>query len=229
MKIKKLLNFILTRFAPRGAKLSFSALGEDLVMKDILKNKGVKDIFYIDIGAHDPVFGNNTYLFYRGGGKGILVEPNTKLCEEIMKKRSRDISLNAGAGKTDGEADFYLFPQRTTRSTFSKEQADEWEKVSGQKSNVLKQNIYSLDTIINKYCRERVPNIISIDAEGLDIEILKGFSFKKRPDIFCIESALYDEKGLRKLDDFLIPFMEGHSYELSAKILHNAIFVDKKL
>jgi FkbM family methyltransferase len=228
MKVKKLLNFIWARYAPRGAKLSFSASGEDIVMSDILKNLGIENFFYIDIGAHDPIIGNNTYLFYRMGGRGILVEPNPELCKEIKKRRSRDVCINAGVGKSDSEADFYLFPQRTTRSTFSKGQAEEWEKNSGQKAHIQQRQIFSLDTVINKYCNGKVPSVVSIDAEGLDVEILEGFSFTKRPNIFCIESALYDKQGLKKLDDILVPFMEKHGYTLSTKISHNAIFVDKK-
>lgn len=186
-------------------------------MLDLLKKKGVKKPSYVDIGAHHPIFGNNTYLFYRAGGSGALVEPNPEMCRLAKSKRSRDTCLNAGAGAHDGEADFYMFSQ-STRSTFSKEQAQAWEASSGQKASIEKRSILSLDSIIQKGSAGKAPDIISIDAEGLDAEILSGFSFVVRPKLFCIES-----------NDQVAKVMAEKGYELKAQILQNAIFMDTNI
>jgi FkbM family methyltransferase len=215
--LKKILPFIKARFAPRGARQIFSQYAEDIIMLDILKKKGIHRPSYIDIGAHHPIFGNNTYLFYRAGGDGVLVEPNPEMCRIAEKKRPRDTVVNAGAGARDGEADFYMFSQ-STRSTFSKEQAREWEFTSGQKPTVEKKRIISLDSIFRDYCTGGAPDIVSIDAEGLDAEIIGGLSWKARPKIFCIES-----------DGALDALMKQHGYELKARIFQNSIFADSKL
>jgi len=215
--INKTVSFLKARFAPRGARLSFSQAGEDIVINNIFSKLGINKISYIDIGAHDPVFGNVTYLFYKQGGSGILIEPNNELCEKIRTKRPKDICLNAGAGGVDGEAGFYEF-ERSTRSTFSKEQAEEWEKLSGQKPKIEKKQIISLDSIINKYFVDNIPDLVSIDAEGLDFEILKGFSFSKRPKVFCVEST-----------GEMNEFMQNKGYKLESQILHNYIFIDNKI
>jgi len=217
--IQRVIPFLRARFAPRGARVSFSQYGEDLIVKDILTKIGVKNASYIDIGAHNPIFGNNTYLLYKNGGSGVLVEPNSELCKLIKNKRPRDICLNAGAGKDDGEANFYAFPQ-STRSTFSKEQADEHQKNTGQNPKVEKQKILSLDSIINNHFKNEAVSFVSIDAEGLDEEILSGFSFGKRPKVFCIEAPTDNSR----VDDL----MKNHGYEKVAQIFQNAIFVGKK-
>ncbi len=217
--ISRITPFIKARFAPRGARISFSQYGEDLVIKDILTKAGVKEFSYIDIGAHNPIFGNNTYLLYKNGGRGVLVEPNPELCKLIKNKRSNDICLNAGAGKEDGEADFYSFSQ-STRSTFSKEQADLHQQSSGQSPKIEKQKIFSLDSIANKYFLNKEISLISIDAEGLDAEIISGFSFSNRPKVFCVESPLGDSR----VDNL----MTNRGYEKVAQIFQNAIFVDTK-
>ncbi|MBX4195814.1 FkbM family methyltransferase [Candidatus Parcubacteria bacterium] len=185
-------------------------------MSNILKKLGVKDVFYIDIGSHHPVFGNNTYLLYKNGGHGILVEPNAGLCEAARSKRPRDIVVNAGAGREDGQADFYSFAKKSTRSSFSYEQAKKWEDESGQHPEIGKRQIFSLDTIIGKYASGRVPDAVCIDAEGLDKEILSGFGWKVLPKVFCIERSLglEDILGLR-------------GYELKARILQNDIYALK--
>jgi len=216
--LNKLWDFIKARYAPRGARQAFAQYGEDLIIKDILKKKGIKEATYIDIGTHHPFFGNNTYLLYLRGGRGVLVEPNEEMCRVIKSKRPKDICLNVGAGKINGEADFYEFEQ-STRSTFSKEQALENERETGQKSNIKKQKIISLNTIAEKYFKDRDISLISIDAEGLDFDVLSGFNFSQRPKVFCVEVS-EDDKRVQNL-------LESKGYKLVAQVFQNAIFVDK--
>ncbi len=211
----RVFRFVKARYAPRGARLTYSQSGEDLTMHDILLNAEIKKARYVDIGAHHPIFGNNTYLFYRKGGLGVLVEPNPDMCQLIRKLRPRDICVNAGAGARNGKANFFVFPQ-STRSTFSADQASSWEKSSGQRFTNEKRDIITLDTIIQDHFHGDAPDIISIDAEGLDAEILSGFSWKVRPKIFCVESG-----GMAEA------VMEAHDYVLKARIFQNVIFVDK--
>jgi len=217
--IQRIWPFIKARYAPRGANISFAQYGEDLIIKNILKKEGIKNITYIDIGAHHPFFGNNTYLLYLNGARGVLVEPNSELCKLIKDKREGDVCLNMGAGKIDGELDFYSFTQ-ATRSTFSKEQADKHQKQTHQIPKIEKKKIISLDSIIRAHFGERGVSLVSIDAEGLDVEIISGFTFEKRPYIFCVESS----EGDTRVDTLMIE----SGYKKVAQIFQNAIFIDTK-
>ena len=58
------------------ANFSYSQQGEDLIILDIFRHLRLKRPSYLDIGAWEPVKSNNTYLFYRLGSRGVLVEPN---------------------------------------------------------------------------------------------------------------------------------------------------------
>lgn len=220
---KKIISFIKARFAPRGARQIFSTCGEDIIMSDILAEKGIRKVSYIDIGAHHPVFGNNTYLLYKKGGQGVLVEPNARLCQEIVRKRPRDFVINGGVGPKDTEADFYAF-ERSTRSTFLDAQAKHWEAESGQKPKVEKKTVLSLDTLIRNYFHSGAPDVVSIDAEGYDVEILGGFSWEKRPKVFCVES---DKDGGSGKEIYSV--MDRHGYKLAAQTRNNSIFVDKQI
>jgi FkbM family methyltransferase len=214
--ITKSLHFLYARYAPRGAYQSFSQTGEDLIMASILTKNKIKRVSYIDIGAHHPVFGNNTYLFYRSHGQGVLIEPNEYLCKEIKRIRPRDTVVCAGIGEQNGQALFYSF-KRSTRNTFSKEQVATWEKTSGDEATTEMRDIISLDTIIEHHCKGQTPTIVSMDAEGYDIKILSGFSWKKRPLIFCIESA-----G----NEIIHSIMDKNGYTFSAQVFQNTIFTD---
>lgn len=200
--LKKIFSFIKNRYAPRGAYISFSQSGEDLIIKRIIKNPT-----YIDIGAHHPIFGNNTYLFYGNGG--ILVEPNPKLAKIIKQKRPKDKCIVGGISDHDGEENFYSF-ERDTRSTFSKEQAEDWQKTSGQKPVVNKVPIFSLNTITKDFH----PDLISIDAEGLDFKILSAYNWIKKPKVICVEKG----ENIQKL-------LESKGYKLFAQTEANVIFI----
>ena len=86
----------------KNIRLSFSQFGEDLLLEHLLPNKG----FYIDVGANHPVTHSNTWLFYRNGWRGIVVEPNPDLAALHRKRRPADVVLEAAAGKATGWATF---------------------------------------------------------------------------------------------------------------------------
>lgn len=216
--IKKLLAFVSARYAPRGARQSFSQSGEDIVMSNLLKELRVQKPFYIDIGAHEPIFGNNTYLLYRNGGTGLLVEPNSVLAGKIKRQRPKDKCVEAGVGRISQDSIFYRFPQ-STRSTFSREQADEWSRVSGQQYVAEEKRLLSLDELIDTYVPDRDIDVLSIDAEGLDFDILSSFSWKREPAIICLENEAHEVESL----------FEHHGYRLAARIFQNAIFIKKSV
>jgi len=225
----KIIPFLKARYAPRGARQTYATCAEDLMVMDILKELGVREgVIYVDIGAHHPIFGNNTYLAYRDGGSGVLVEPNEDLCTIIKTKRPRDICLNVGAGRETKEVEFYAFEKRTTRSTFSKEQAHEWQQSSGQVPVVQKKKIVSLDGILN-VLGDRVPDFVSIDAEGYDIEILSGFTWSKRPKLFCIECMWREGQNHTKdeRDQKIYEIMKQNDYLIEAQTRNNTLFIDK--
>lgn len=205
--------------------MCFSQSGEDLIISHGLLSLGILHPTYIDIGGHHPIFANNTYLFYTNGEHGVVVEPIKKLCSLIEKKRPRDTCLEVGVGKEDGTASFYEFPQNT-RSTFSEEQAKQWEKASGQKATVSTIPVLSLDTIINHYCNNECPDIVSIDAEGYDIKILSGFSFSCRPKFFCVETLNITPSGLPERDSVIYELFGKNNYFPYAETPSNTIFTD---
>lgn len=215
---KQIIDFIRRRYSPRGAYISFSVTGEDLLVKQATKKLRIEKPNYIDIGCHHPIFGNTTYLFYRDGSNGIVVEPSNDICRIIRKRRSRDICINAGISDHDGKETFYTF-ERGTRNTFSKSQAEEWSRQSGQKCKEKIIDVISLNTLIKK-SKNSYPDIISIDTEGYEEKILNGFDWRIRPKIFCIESA-----GRKQS---LISLFSNKGYTVFADTPANTIFIDQK-
>jgi len=214
----KIIDFIKRRYSPRGSYSSFTNTGEDLLLQQALLKFKLKKVNYIDIGCHHPIFGNITYLLYRNGGRGVLVEPNVNLSEIIKKKRSRDIYVQGCVGGHNGESKFYKF-ERSTRNTVMESSAKDWGNKSGQEYSTSVVPVYTLDSIIKKYNNDMVPDLISIDTEGYEEEILSGFQWIKKPKVFCIETAGRKEY----FDNLLIK----HGYDIFASTPANTIYINK--
>lgn len=210
---------------------SFSQCGEDLIINFIFENHlKINRPSYLDIGAHHPTHLSNTYFFYQRGSQGVCIEPDPDLCEEIRKKRSRDVCLNAGVGiSSETKADFYVMTAKTL-NTFSKEEAERYQSYETQKiEKVLKIPLIPInETIQNNF--KSCPNLVSLDVEGLDLDILKSFDFAKyRPEIFCVETLTYTEdKSETKITE-INDLLASKEYMVYADTYINTIFVDKNV
>ncbi|HED37131.1 MAG TPA: FkbM family methyltransferase, partial [Ignavibacteria bacterium] len=176
MKIKSILNIkkypfyfriLKNRFFPIFYRISYSQLGEDLIVNFILKNFKIDKPTYVDIGAHHPIYLSNTYLFYKNGSRGICIEPDPELFRNIKKKRGNDICLNIGIGIEEEKlTDYYVISDKVL-NTFSKEKAEYLVRTTSKKiESIIKIPLVPMSKIITKYLDNKVPNFISLDTEG---------------------------------------------------------------
>jgi FkbM family methyltransferase len=209
------------------SKTSYAQCGEDIIVDFIFWTLGKKSITYLDIGAHHPNYLSNTFLFYKKGSKGICVEADPVLAQTIEKKRPRDIVLNIGAsGNTRKVADFYVLSEPGL-STFSKEEAEQsasYGTFSIQK--VLQIPVLPINEILRTHFTQP-PDFISLDIEGLDLEIVENFDFTTyRPLVWCIETLTYaEDKGEKKIPK-ISEHMLRNGYFTYADTYINTIFVD---
>lgn len=175
------------------AKASYSQAGEDIIVQYLFDSLKIEKPTYLEIGTNQPLICNNTYNFYIKGCYGVCIEPDKNMVDFIKAKRPRDIVLNIGIGLTESpEAMFYLFPAKVNGwSTFSKEEALVRQKETKIDFTTLSVPLKSINSIINQYFKPH-PNFISIDVEGLDLEILKSMDFEKyKPEVICVETITF--------------------------------------
>jgi FkbM family methyltransferase len=204
---------------------SYSEAGEDLILASIFEHLKIERPTYLDIGAWNPVQLSNTYLLYSSGSRGVLVEPNPSLCDKLRRVRSRDVVLNIGIG-TDRrtEADYYMFGD-SAFNTFSKEQAVGLRKFATDQNcdpRVIKMPLVPINDVIAEHFKDRQIDLLSIDAEGLDLSILKCLDFSRfHPRVVCVETddLVSDEETA------IFDLMREHGYRLRGRTLRNAIFV----
>jgi len=210
------------------AQMSFSQCGEDRIIKFVLDVLEVREYRYLDVGAYHPRRLSNTYLFYTLGGSGVLVEPNRALASAISEVRPRDVCLNVGlAGQPCASAPFYVM-RSDTLSTFSKAEAERMVSECGERiAEVRTLDVLTPEPILSEYFSDGL-NLVSLDVEGLEMEILEAFDLHRyRPEVFCIETISYAIDGGGVKSTALAQFMTSHGYRIFADTYINTIFVDQ--
>ena len=213
--------------------VSFSQSGEDKIIEFLLNygNSAKKGISYLDIGCNDYKNLSNTYLLYRKGINGVLIDANPIYINEININRPNDVILNCGVGqKSSSELTFYVL-NSSDLSSFNLDTIKEAQKESPWIEIVkeIKVPVYDLDTIYKKYFHS-TPTIVSIDVEGDELGILSSSDLEKyRPYIFIIETIEYkDRVTLNNKRNDIVDFMNENDYIEYAFTGVNSIFLDKR-
>lgn len=209
---------------------SYAQQGEDLIVAEILrKHLGIFLPTYVDIGAHDPVIGSNTYYFYVRGARGLLVEPNPFYADKLRKARPGDQVLEAGIGPGDKEtlADYYIVHGDGQLNTFSKAQADAIVKQQGPQAieRVTQVRLVNVNAALAEHFSSGGPDFISIDTEGLDLDILRSLDFTRfRPKVVCAETCKMDGT----VDQEMLVLMAARGYDARGGTFINTVFVDRQ-
>lgn len=213
---------------PKGVWASFAQCGEDLILMWWTVAVRATTPTYLDIGAWEPVEANNTFRMYRGGGRGVLVEPNPDLADKIRAARPRDTLLTAGVGLTDAaEADYYMFND-SQLNTFDRGQVDLVLKEPRVKlEKTIRLPLRSINRVIAEEFGGAAPDVLSIDIEGLDLACLKTVDWARyRPKVVCAETLVTLTKSH---NPDTTPFMEKVGYAVRGMTYANTIYVDKSL
>jgi FkbM family methyltransferase len=210
---------------------SYAQAGEDAVLHFLFNDKKIRQIYYLDIGTNKPDLANNTYLFYLRGSRGVCVEADSTLIDRIKTVRPEDKILNRGVNLTDGnqsEADFYIFDEPSL-NTFDRQEAIHRQNQGTFKIvRIDKVKLISLADIIDNYCT-RLPDLLSIDIEGLDLAVLKSIDLQKYPiPVICAETCTYSENHIRPKDNTIIEYMLSQGYFVYADTYINTIFVNQQ-
>lgn len=187
----------LKLFLKKGTFRSYSQYGEDAFISSFFRNK--KDGFYVDVGAYHPHLYSNTYAFYRKGWCGIAIDPNPRMKTLFSIFRPRDIFKCVGVGI--GERTY----KKNDDGAFN-------SFVEGRGTK-----LHSLSDILEEHGVTRI-DLLSIDVEGLDLEVLKTHNWDIKPSIIAVES----EPG-----GDVQSFLEEKGYHLESTLGLTLIFREK--
>lgn len=199
---------------------------EDFLALMAVRQLGLTSLSYLEIGVCHPVMRNNTWLLREQfrmlpGYRGVLVEANP-LCWELIKEyRPEDklCQLGVTADVHGGGTTFYAFPGLLGHSTFVKELAEE-KMAAGKRCEQYEIETKNINDILNDNFEE-VPDLLALDAEGLDYSILASWDMEKYPFKIVIAEAMdTNDEPIRAL-------MENRGYYKYARTPENAIWLRK--
>jgi FkbM family methyltransferase len=206
---------------------SYAQCGEDVIARTAFDMLRIPRPSYADIGAHHPYHLSNTYLFYREGSRGVNVEPDPDLLRVIARARPRDINLNVGIGPVAGVLDLFIMSSQSL-NTFSPREAAENESQGIRILDTRKVEVITINDLFEQYLSS-APDFLSLDAEGLDYEILCSMDPTRfRPLLICVETIIYATTGEGRKREEIDCLMIERGYEKFADTYINTLYVEKE-
>ncbi len=144
--------------------------------------------FFVEVGANHPRSGSQSWHLEQRGWSGILVEPLPELAEKLRQMRSAKVfcaacssPTNAGQRRPFYVADKLSSLDRDRMAPGSRPQA------------VIEVPVRTLDDILVEAGAPSSIDFLSVDVEGHEIEVLRGFDFRRwRPRLILLEDHVAD-------------------------------------
>jgi hypothetical protein len=204
------LNIINNNYFDGYALKSYSQEGEDMILRRLFEKQ--KKGFYVDVGAHHPKRFSNT----------LDAMPNS-MCL-FNKIRPRDINIEIPISDKKQKLKYYMFNEPALNG-FSKELAEKRDGKNGYKIISVKDiDTSTLEEILEKHLPYgQEIDFMSIDVEGLDLQVLKSNNWRQfRPKFVLVEILGSSIKDIANSREY--KYLSGFEYEIFAKTVNTVIF-----
>lgn len=229
-RLKQVLRRVLPRPVPAAedahSRQTYAQVGEDIVTNFLVGDK--PNGFYVDVGAHHPQRFSNTYFFYRRGWRGINIDALPGSMEPFRALRPRDINLEMGVAGTRGELTYHSFDEPAVNG-FS----PEISAVREGRFRLLSKTpvpTYPLAEVLDAHLPPgQAIDFLSVDVEGLDIEVLASNNWDKyRPRV-----VLAEELAVGSLEELhaspLTKLMASYGYVACSQCVHTHFYLEARL
>lgn len=212
---KKIKQLIIKIFNPLALKLGYQLpkREKDLLLENfynILKEFGLNVKHIVDVGANHGTWTREALLHFPNAYY-TLVEPQEWLkpsLQDLLDTNSKISFHPVGVGKEEGSFKFTIANRDDSCSfKYTPEEAE-------------KMNLKQVDipvTTLNKLLKENnkpTPDIVKIDAEGLDLEVLEGASdLLGKTEVFLVEAGVVNKYFANSLLD-VVSYMDKKGYRL---------------
>jgi FkbM family methyltransferase len=199
---------------------SRSQHGEDETIARLIP--GDCERMFVDVGANDGISWSNSYNFARAGFRLLLVEP--------MPVYAARCALNH-CGNANVFVEPYAICRELGQSTFYVN-LDAATDLLAMRSSLLRDIIPSADVaevrvptaplsfLLDKHQVSDRYAALSVDAEGLDLQVLETADLdRRRPQVICVEEGQFVEP--------IRAFLQAKDYRFVTKLGDvNGVFVD---
>lgn len=143
--------------------------------------------FFVEVGANDPEYRSQTWLLEQKGWKGVLIEPQAKHFKNLCEKRpnSKVYAVACASPESVGEGTLHI----AASDGYSSLSATQAEATYIAQEKI---QIRTLNQILEEMGSPLV-DFVSIDVEGHQLEVLRGFSLKRyHPSLLLVEDRFRD-------------------------------------
>jgi FkbM family methyltransferase len=205
-------------------KKSYSNWGVDMMADFFFRGQG-KGI-YIDVGCHHAFLNNNTYPLYKRGWNGINIDIDFNTIDSFNYFRRNDCNIQIAASHEKGNTDLFFYHNRAAKNTLSKTNGLNAKEIRTILTDTLN------NIINNSKFKDHTIDFLSIDVEGFELNVLKGFDFKKyKPKLVVVEFIQPEVKEFfhQKIENIqnseLYTHMSNQDYKLINWIHDDLVFV----
>lgn len=183
---------------------------QDLV-RDFFGEGG--DRFFVEVGAFEPQKNSQSFHLEQAGWRGVLVEPQPRLAERLRRERKAKVYEFACSSPDRAGTRMALYIEGGGTSL-----DPDWI-IAGQNTRAaIEVSVETLDHILADAQAPEPIDLLSIDVEGHEIEVLRGFDFSRwRPRLILLEDHVMS------LDKHM--FLSRHGYALIRRTGLNAWYV----
>ena len=212
---------------PAADEEFYGQFGEDFLLWHFFENRPAG--FFLEVGAFDGVFLSPTYWFERHGWSGICVEPHPDYFPLCRKNRPGSVCVHAACVGSESTKTIELFAEpsglfsvlgATNEEIMRQRFVDAWGK-NLQAVHPVEVPASTIDGLLKQHLPAgRTLDFVSIDVEGVEIEVLQGFDLELyHPRILIIETNTDEDR--EKVTSHLAPF----GYREARRLYVNTLYV----
>jgi len=183
--------------------------------------KGKTDGNAIEVGGAQGIAASNTYYFEKLGWNVLCIEPVPELWKQLKINRNHAYQYALSNFHQDSVPFTVVTLKNDDMSAISGLQLDQ-ELYDAHKHIIkhkrqIKVNVRTLDEVIAEFGQFDTIDFVSIDTEGTELDVLKGFDLKKwTPKVLVIENN-HDTKDVER-------YVKKFGYEKKERVGVNDIY-----
>ena len=203
-------------FSKKQSRTYYSQFGEDAVLRELISKKHQKGT-YLDIGCYHPRKHSNTYLLYKMGWSGMLVDVEKAKLIACKIIRPRDKTLLCAVSNDKGFAPVFA-PKKYSVLTSLVKINDEFKQIGTIEQKTISE-------IIENNLSGNCPTVLSIDIELKDYDAIKSIDFKRHsPKFILIECSDDDFNIDQVLQTKIHRLLIENKYNLISWTLNTGIY-----
>ncbi|MGP8069906.1 MAG: FkbM family methyltransferase [Candidatus Bathyarchaeia archaeon] len=196
--------------------IDYSQYGQPLIFRRFIPPEVAR--WVVDVGAYDGVDGSNSRQLVLDGWNAILIEPLPSAFRRLRKNcagLSAIRTVNVACGAKSGRSTIHFNENNEQESSMRPELAH---------GTPLEVNVSTLNEILEAEDCPREFGVLCDDAEGMDLEVLRGLDLNRfRPAVICTEDSYDPTRGERH------EYLESNGYVLQGEIGSDLIWTSRGL